>query len=617
MGMNKIIYRTCTLSLALAMAASSFVWSGAAVYAADTITVMNGAADAQLGGNGSLTITGNEGQSLNGKKFELFRLFDSKTSADGTSISYSFNETYQAVLQSVVFEALKTSGDLTSDETKSSDITQERVVYFLSSLENDNGRSAQFRYFAESIRTAIKDAGLSGEMIEVGSSSDENSITLSNLPFGYYMVDEISDSAADSEDADWFASSLLLIDTVSPTAQLHIKSDYPTVEKKIREDDNRSVIGNDGWNDIGDYEIGQVIPYTLTGSVPDMDGMDTYFYAFHDRCDAEILPYLKTSNDTATSREALRVSVTGKDASGKEKTYELTEDEFVIETKQTTHPHLDDGDSFVVVISDLKAIADREFAGGSASKVQVRFDAILSDEAASKTGRGGFENDIRLEFSNDYDSDGKGRTGYTPWDTVVAFTYRLDTLKTDTDNQVLGGAKFRLYRDEALKQEVRVTEGEDGSYLVQSEAESGVEMISSEDGSVRISGLDQGIYYLKETQAPDGYRVLTQPIKLVITPTFTAERNSYIKGDGKTDKTLQKLEATAGLIAFVKGKEAVQETALETQAEAGSIALQVQNEAGLNLPITGSSLMLIFVTAGAGLLVAAALLTYNRKRDEA
>ena len=49
----------------------------------------------------------------------------------------------------------------------------------------------------------------------------------------------------------------------------------------------------------------------------------------------------------------------------------------------------------------------------------------------------GFENDVRLIFSNDPDSTGTGFNkpntppgnnpkGKTPWDTVVAFTYRFE-----------------------------------------------------------------------------------------------------------------------------------------------------------------------------------------------
>lgn len=42
-----------------------------------------------------------------------------------------------------------------------------------------------------------------------------------------------------------------------------------------------------------------------------------------------------------------------------------------------------------------------------------------------------------------------------------------------------------------------------------------------------IQGLDQGTYYLKEIQAPDGYTLLKEAIEIQITPTFVADRNNY------------------------------------------------------------------------------------------
>ena len=72
----------------------------------------------------------------------------------------------------------------------------------------------------------------------------------------------------------------------------------------------------------------------------------------------------------------------------------------------------------------------------------------------------GFENDVRLEFSNDPDSNGDGSTGYTPWDTVVCFTYRLDLVKVNDHDRTLAGAKFRLYSDEACKNEVYVKQAQ-------------------------------------------------------------------------------------------------------------------------------------------------------------
>ena len=41
------------------------------------------------------------------------------------------------------------------------------------------------------------------------------------------------------------------------------------------------------------------------------------------------------------------------------------------------------------------------------------------------------------------DSNNGGSTGFTPWDTVVCFTYRVDITKTNDHDKVLQGAHFR------------------------------------------------------------------------------------------------------------------------------------------------------------------------------
>ena len=103
-----------------------------------------------------------------------------------------------------------------------------------------------------------------------------------------------------------------------------------------------------------------------------------------------------------------------------------------------------------------------------------------------------------------------GSTGYTPWDTVVCFTYRLNPLKTNDHDKVLAGAKFRLYSDEACKNEVFVKAGNDGYIVINRDAVGGTDhtggnrpttavenVVSDANGTFTIFGLDSGIYYLK------------------------------------------------------------------------------------------------------------------------
>ena len=53
-------------------------------------TITNGTVDFGQG-KASITIKGNAGQSLAGKSFEVFRLFDAENAKGGESINYTFN----------------------------------------------------------------------------------------------------------------------------------------------------------------------------------------------------------------------------------------------------------------------------------------------------------------------------------------------------------------------------------------------------------------------------------------------------------------------------------------------------------------------------------------------
>lgn len=326
------------------------------------------------------------------------------------------------------------------------------------------------------------------------------------------------------------------------------------------------------------------------------------------------------------NKNSVKIEISGT-VDGKAKTYTLSNTEFAVKEKPGN------GDTFMIAVADLKAIVDREFDAVDNRKentygqtVTVTYNATLNDKAAENTGRPGFENDVRLEFSNDADSEGEGKTGYTPWDTVVCFTYRLNPIKTNDHDKVLDGAKFRLYSDADCKNEVYVKEGQDGYIVINRDSIGGtdhtggtkpdtaVEMVSNANGTFNIYGLDSGTYYLKETDAPDGYRLLTDPIKLELKATFTTERDSYVKGDGATDKTLTAFDAKANIKTFYNGISKSEDKTLETSVEDGSANITIVNQVGKKLPITGTSTVVIML--GAGVVLMSVAIAKGRKKDE-
>lgn len=139
-------------------------------------------------------------------------------------------------------------------------------------------------------------------------------------------------------------------------------------------------------------------------------------------------------------------------------------------------------------------------------------------------------------------------------------------------------------------------------------------MVSDAKGVFTIFGLDGGTYYLKETDAPDGYRPIEDAIVITVTPTYTNDRNQYVAGAGATDKVLTKLEATAHIKQFITGAWNDKTTALQTDVQEGAMNITVVNQVGTKLPITGSSanIMTAVVMLAAGSVVVYA----HKKRKE-
>ncbi|MDD7281477.1 MAG: SpaA isopeptide-forming pilin-related protein [Erysipelotrichaceae bacterium] len=570
---NKKIFKMFAIST---MALASFTTISAlspsiTLYAQEnTVTTQNGVANFNQG-QASIVIKPNKNQSLVSKQFRLYKLFDAKVTSN--SVNYSFNETYKQALQNVVGSKLSKEASKVSE--------YEVIDYIQTMTDNSN----ELRLFVEELRDEIVSLNLDGTLINVVDTQSDGSIRFEGLAQGYYLTDEVTNVQNQHS-----AASLIMLETASQSATIQIKSDYPTITKKIKEDDN-----NIGWNDIADFEIGQNVPYKYETYVPDIMAYKSYKMAFHDIM------------DEALTFDASSVKITISDAS---KSYTLTSKEMNISENVNN-------ESFEVTIDDIKEIVDREFTSGVYGQtVTLTYQATLNDKASTRTGRAGFENKVRLEFSNNPDSDGSGSTGLTPWDTVVCFTFKMNGLKIDDENIKLEGAKFRLYRDENCTNEVYLKQGE-GQYIVMNtdhvDSTKAVEMISNKEGVFNISGLDQGTYYLKETQAPDGYRQLKDPIKIEITPEYCTNRNEYIENQGSSDQVLKNLSANATIKQFYNGPYSESEDSLQTNAQHGSFNLSVVNQEGSSLPITGSNTVIFMLLAGCGLMI---LSMKNRKQNE-
>lgn len=678
--------------------------------------------------NGKIVLEGSkQDKSIKHKQFMFYKIFNITNSEFNESVNYTWNEKFKSVVQKVVFDKLSQEYKTANKINAATDVSEYAAIDYMQSLNNNRvegalstqkpeGRYSDFRYFVEDLKNAIRQANIEGDKYVVDSADAQNSMTVEGLSWGYYFVDEIStgDDVGNGQpattsdgrptDGTHYASSLVMVSTVNNTATLKLKSDYPSIIKKIQEDnwndgrEGHEQIGNDGWNDIGDYQIGQTIPYSNDVEIPDMNGYHGYYLAIEDRMAKELTFHADKSKIKL---------VIGK--KGSDKTYNVKSDEYNLQTigsnvsndvkESKFADNFESSSTFALEFEDLKAIVDREFPefGHTAETanethknyendyegltLHLEYEGHLNDLAADKTGRPGFENDVRLVFSNDPDSTGSGHDdtsvkpgsgskGHTPWDTVVAFTYRLNGNKVNTNNFALKGAKFRIYSDAAATKEIKVKKknatnvvetktqsnpnsltgtqpvegsknGPDSTNKTTAKSETGTTIepnagrtnnlqadndsptkgsneyvvvdndISSSDtsdpiesdadGNFSIIGLDSDVYYIKEVEAPDGYRLLKDPIKVDIKSTFSDDRNSYIKGEGSTDKTLKSLAAKASMTEFYHQIFKTGDADLHTDAQSGVIESKIVNETNELLPAAGGQMLAVLATLGLGI----------------
>lgn len=405
------------------------------------------------------------------------------------------------------------------------------------------------------------------------------------LADGYYLV--VDTTANVGLGGAYNAALLQVVGDIDIT----VKTDAPTVEKKVLEDDKYT--GNEGYgtgyNDVADYNIGDDVPFHLIGSVPDMSRYDTYKYIFHDTLSAGL-----TLNE-----DSIKVYVAS-DKAGTDKA------EITGWTKAV------DGQSFTVSFTDLKTVS-----GVSQGKyIIVEYTAKLNENAA--VGLAGNPNTVYLEYSNKPDQSGSGEgdsnsTGTTPEDKVIVFTYELDTTKVDgADNtKKLENAKFVLLNADGTKV-AKIKDGKfdgwmdlpaatDGKIAAESWPTNCV-LTSDGNGLFTVAGLDDGTYKLREIVAPAGYNMLTEDITVVITATTT---NGQTWTDGQASSALTNLAVTADNVAGTGN------------VSTGIAGITIANNKGATLPETGGMGTTLFYVVGGVLVVGAVALLIVRRRKKA
>ena len=488
---------------------------------------------------------------MDGVTFEAYKLFDvtySEATPDAdTAYAYTLADEFEGFLPWTPAGG----GEIT---------TSAALVEYISGLQPN---SAQLNEFATAIRTyATKHTIAHGGTADGTAAAD--TVTINVTDPGYYLVVAVDDVPS-TADPNVTVTALAALTTTNPTPTIDLKADAPTIEKKVRENQNAT------WDDVADYNVGDSVAFLLTGTVPtQLTGYTNYYYRFHDTLSAGL-----TVNQTS-------VKVYGEGGLKPDGTFD---EGTVVDPSNYTVEFTGLGDEcdMHVTLNSAYVMAHPGEHVYVYYTAEVNEDALISNNVTIDPNT----NTANIEFSNNpYNDDDRDKT---PDDKVRVYSYGFNVFKHDDENQPLAGAEFMLYTDSDCQHEVELVADGTNTYRVATDDETGAvihSITTDETGAFVINGLDAGTYYLKELTPPDGYYALDEPIKVTITA---------VRGDAA-------------------GEQVVNDVQISQDDTTDVAQVSVLNSTSPLLPTTGGMGTTIFYVVGAVLVVGAGVGVVVKRR---
>ena len=511
----------------------------------------------------------------NGYKIILNNASDKVTTKDHTYHAYQI---FSGDLKVNKDDSGKETSKVLSNIQWGTGIDSSKTSGLINALKKDSKIGSKFNDAndAASVAKALEDATseevdkfaeiVNEYLSRTSKSSSVNAETkkteITGLSAGYYLVKDSLDTDTEGNvknKSDVY--SKYIVDVVGDT-EATIKSDVPTVVKKVKDTNDSTGVTTD-WQDSADYDIGDSVPYQITGTMPsNISDYTSYKYIFTD-----------------TMSKGL--SYTAKNA-----TIEIGDKDVTSSFKETVTSNTDGSTTVTWSCDNFKGISGVTIDANT--KVVVTYNCTLNENAV--IGSAGNPNTVYLTYSNNPNKGGEGETGHTPTDKNIVFTYKVVVNKVDQDQKPLSGAKFDLLKKDANGDWQTVASGVEAKAV--KDAEGKIVSYTAE-----YKGLDDGTYVLKETKTPAGYNTIADQY-------FTITAGHDITSDDPQLTSLSGNALTGSVIT------------LSADKDAGSLTTNVENKGGSTLPSTGGMGTTLLYAAG-GILVAcaAAYVIISRKKS--
>lgn len=401
----------------------------------------------------------------------------------------------------------------------------------------------------------VKDLSEDTTVTPVASEeSDGSSLTFTGLQYGYYGVTTTQ-------------GANVTVDSTNPNATIYDKN-TKVVEVAKKADDTS-------------YSIGDTITYTAT--------VKTANYMGEGEDAKQVTKYVVTdtlpeflSDVTVTS-----IKVGDLELKDNEGNYQQFNNKQIVIRWAT---EIED--------SDPKAYTSLYDNGAT---LTITYTATLTDKVNINA------NNTNTVTVTPYVTDGDDdNNDDDPWsksyskDSVIT-TYAAAVKKTD-GTDALAGAKFAV-------KGLTVT-GSAGVYTVASynpaaDAELGTEMETDANGKLYIIGLEDGVTYsLTETVAPNGYNKLADSVNL---SAQVLEKEIFAESGTRY------YDAKGNLVSEESNSES-SKTVEKNLSELDAAALEVENNAGTEMPSTGGIGTTIFYVVGGVMVAGAAIFLLTKRR---